>query len=278
MTFRIIRLALGATALALTATLPVVAQSVETRGVVQRVDVPSSTVYFTDGRIARIAPGSRLTVDDRPITLADVQPGWTLVIPAAVVATAPSVVVATPPPAQSARPPVDATGVVSRVDPQNGTIVLEDGRVLQATGRTTIWQPVPIGDVKPGASVYMRNAQPLDFRPGATTPPAGSARFQGATTAPAGSVRYQMGTVRGVDGSRVMLSDGGVVDVAPGARLESNGRALTVRDLRPGDEIVISVPPDSSLTVVSDSASALPAQAYVVTTREVYVVRRPQAP
>src|SRR5919108_1020788 len=88
MTFRIIRLALGATALALTATLPVVAQSVETRGVVQRVDVPSSTVYFTDGRIARIAPGSRLTVDDRPITLADVQPGWTLVIPAAVVATA----------------------------------------------------------------------------------------------------------------------------------------------------------------------------------------------
>jgi hypothetical protein len=89
-----------------------------------------------------------------------------------------------------------------------------------------------------------------------------------------------MGTVRGVDGSRVILSDGGGVDVALGARLESNGRSLTVRDLRPGDEIVIAVPPDSTLTVVSDSASAsaLPAQAYVVTTHQVYVVRRPQAP
>ena len=40
--------------------------------------------------------------------------------------------------------PVDATGVVSRVDPQAGTITLQDGRVLHVTPRTTLWQPVPM--------------------------------------------------------------------------------------------------------------------------------------
>ena len=63
------------------------------------------------------------------------------VVPGVAASAPPSVVVAAPAPTRPAAPPVDATGVVSRVDPQTGTIVLEDGRVLQATGRTTIWQP-----------------------------------------------------------------------------------------------------------------------------------------
>ena len=50
MTSRTIRLALGVTALALAAALPASAQSVETRGVVQRVDTSAGIVYFTDGR------------------------------------------------------------------------------------------------------------------------------------------------------------------------------------------------------------------------------------
>src|SRR5437762_3564241 len=142
MTFRTIRVAAGAAALALAATLPVVAQSVETRGTVQRVDVHSPPVSFPDGRTVRTGPGPRLTVDGRAVSLADVQPGWTLVVPGVAASAPPSVVVAAPAPTRPAAPPVDATGVVSRVDPQTGTIVLEDGRVLQATGRTTIWQPV----------------------------------------------------------------------------------------------------------------------------------------
>src|SRR5437868_9348578 len=76
MTSRTIRLALGVTTLALAAALPASAQSVETRGVVQRVDTSAGIVYFTDGRTVRLEPGSRLTVDGRAVTLAEGQPGW----------------------------------------------------------------------------------------------------------------------------------------------------------------------------------------------------------
>ena len=180
-----------AAALTLAAVLPAAAESTETRGIVQRVDVPSATVYFTDGRLVHLEPGSTLTVNGQAVNLADVQPGWNLVIPGAVVVSPPGVVgtpspsVVVAPPSSAAagtlRTPVDATGVVSRVDPQTGMIVLEDGRVLQATGRTTVWQPVPLGDVKPGASVYVRNANPVDFRPTAA-PPVGTARFEDDST------------------------------------------------------------------------------------------------
>src|SRR5437764_871743 len=60
---------------------------------------------------------------------------------------------------------VDATGVVSRVDPQAGTITLQDGRVLHVTPRTTLWQPVPMTSVTPGASIHVRGGAPIDFRP-----------------------------------------------------------------------------------------------------------------
>lgn len=169
--------ALGVTVFTLTMVPTASAQAAETRGVVQRVDTAAGIVYFTDGRTVRLEPGSRLTVDGRPVTLADVQPGWTLIVPGVVAAAPPSVVVAPPPATRTPRTPVDATGVVSRVDPVTGTIVLEDGRVLQATGRTTIWQPVGVTELKPGASVYMRNADPVDYRP-AGSPPVGSVRFQ----------------------------------------------------------------------------------------------------
>jgi len=194
MTSRTIRYALGVAALALAATLPASAQSAETRGVVQRVDTAAGIVYFTDGRTVRLEPGSRLTVDGRVVTLNDVQPGWTLVIPGVAATPSPSVIVAAPAPPVPApapapvpaprapRTPVDVTGVVSRIDTATGTIVLEDGGVLQTSGRTTIWQPVGVTELKPGASIYMRNADPVDYRPAGTspagTPPTGSPQFQ----------------------------------------------------------------------------------------------------
>jgi Cu/Ag efflux protein CusF len=157
------------------------AQGDETRGVVQRVDVPSGTVYFTDGRTVRLDPGARLFVGSRQVQLADVQPGWTLVIPAPVGAAgaaagspatgpAPSTAVTAgpvlvQPDGSGTRAPIDATGVIARVDSQTGTITLQDGRVLRLTGRTTIWQPAPMTSLTPGASVYVRNAEPLDYRP-----------------------------------------------------------------------------------------------------------------
>jgi hypothetical protein len=259
MTLRSLCAALGLAALTLAAGLPAVAQSVETRGVVQRVDVASGTVYFTDGRTVRLEPGSKLAVDGRPVSLADVQPGWTLVVPGVAAGTAPSVTaIATPPPARPVAPPVDATGVVSRVDPQTGTVVLEDGRVLQATGRTTIWQSVPLSALKPGTSVHMRNAEALDFRPGGTPTPTG-------TATPAGTSRFSMGTVSRVDpAGKLLLSDGTVVPLTPGTRVDMNGQTLMITDLRPGDEVVIG--------------GALPGAALVAVPLEVHVVRRSEAP
>jgi Cu/Ag efflux protein CusF len=260
MAYRIFRLAIVTAALALGATSAVVAQGTETRGIVQRVDVPSGTVYFTDGRIVNLDAGARLSVDGRPVSLADVQPGWTLIVPAAAARSA-APVVAVPAPAW---PPVDATGVVSRVDPVSGTITLEDGRVLRVTDRTSVWQPVPVTGVRPGAAVHVRGGEPVDFRPGAA----------------AGGVRYQMGTVGSVDatGRRVTLTDGSVVHLAPGSRIETDGRSLAITELRAGDEVVVGVPAGSTVSVASAGASALPARAYVIESTTLYVVRRPQSP
>ncbi|HET7342883.1 MAG TPA: hypothetical protein VFL90_15570 [Methylomirabilota bacterium] len=272
MTSRIIRLAIVAAMLALAAPAGAIAQGGETRGIVQRVDVPGATVYFTDGRSVRLNQGARLFVGSREVQLAEVQPGWTLVVPAGTSSAGPVLLNPAPTatvtaPETPARPPVDATGVVSSVDPQTGTITLQDGRVLRATGRTTIWQPVPLTSVTPGASVYVRNGEPVDFRP-AAGPPSNLRQFR-------------MGTVSAVDAgqSEIRLSDGTTLRVPPGAHVQLNGQSLAVSALRPGDEIVVGVPTGSAVSVQSGGAlSALPAQVLMIEGDWIYVVRRPQAP
>jgi len=282
------------------------AQTSEIRGTVQRVDVSSGTVYFTDGRAVKLDPQTRLYVGSREVRLADVQPGWTFVsstattTPGGVVvypcappvsvsgtpssASSTSASTATPASVPSVPPPtmapttsrIDATGVVANVDAATGTITLQDGRVIRMVPGTTVWQPVSIGGVVPGASVFVRSAQPLDFRPSGA-PPAGS------TTVPPGTRPFQMGTVSNVDASnaRVVLSDGTVVHLRPGSRLTFNGQSMTISDLRPGDEVVVGVPASSPVAVTSTgpALSALPRQTLGVTEGEhLYVVRRPQSP
>ena len=73
----------------------------------------------------------------------------------------------------------DATGIVASVDSRTGTVTLQDGRVVRVTPGTTVWQPVTIGSVMPGASVFVRNAEALDFRP--ATPSAVSQPYQMGT-------------------------------------------------------------------------------------------------
>jgi Cu/Ag efflux protein CusF len=268
------------------------AQSTEVRGVVQRVDVANRTVYFTDNRTVTLDPGARLFVGNREVQLADVQPGWTLLLlPATAAAPAPPVTqspapapapTVAQPPAQPASvtsvppayPAIDATGVVAQVDRQAGTITLQDGRVLHVTGRTTIWQPLTLGSVTPGASVYVRHGEAVDFRPGATAQPAPGAR------------RFQMGTVSSVDAgnARVVLNDGSIVHVRPGTRVDYDGRVITLAELRPGDEVVIRVPAGEAVTVTSSPAvvgGALPRQTVegvVIEGDALYVVRRAQSP
>ena len=261
------------------------AQAAEIRGTVQRVDVTSGIVYLTDGRAVRVDPGTRLYADGREVRLADIKPGWTFVSSNAVAApgavatpgaVAPGTVVTQPvtPPAQStasstamAAPGsarVDATGVVASVDPRSGTITLQDGRVVRMSSGTTLWQPVTIGSIAPGASLFVRNAEPLDFRP-ASAPQNRS---------------YQMGTVSSVDASnaRVILSDGTIVHMSPGSRIMFNGQPLAIASLHPGDEIAVAVPV-TTVTPGASGVSALPRQtAGIMETDYLYIVRRPQSP
>lgn len=243
------------------------AQVPETRGTVQRVDTLTRTIYFTDGRTLRLDPTTRLYVGNREVRLTDVQPGWILATAGPTVA--PGTVVAQPiAPSGAPVSAVDATGIVGQVDPRTGTITLQDGRIVRVTPGTTVWQPVTIGSVMPGASVFVRNAEPLDFRP--ATPPAAARSFQ-------------MGTVSSVDAANahVTLSDGTVIHLRPGTHATFNGQTIALGDLRAGDEVVVGVPAGSAVTVApaGPAVSALPARAVgVIEGDYLYVVRRPQAP
>ena len=246
------------------------AQNPEIRGTVQRVDVPSGTVFLTDGRAVRLDPGTRIYAGTREIRLADVQPGWLFV--SSGTAATPGTVMAQPPvapvaPAAPALSRIDATGTVASVDPRTGTITLQDGRTVRVTPGTTLWQPVTIGSVAPGASVFVRNAEAVDFR---------------STSVPANRP-FLMGTVSSIDASnaRVVLSDGTVVHMRPGSRVMFNDQPLAVTALRPGDEVVIGVPTGSTVALAptGPAVSALPRQAVGIIEGEyLYVVRRPQAP
>jgi Cu/Ag efflux protein CusF len=250
------------------------AQVAEIKGTVQRVDAPNGMIYFTDGRTMRLEPGTRLYVGNREVRLADVQPGWVLSTSPATVApgtivvqpSAPPPVAVSPAPraVAPAGPSVDATGVVASVDSRTGMITLQDGRIVRVTPGTTVWQPVTIGSVMPGASVFVRNAEPLDFRP---------------ATMPAASQPWRMGTVTSVDSatSRVILSDGTIVQLRPGTQATFDGRTLAITELRPGDEIIVGVPASGS--VVATGASAMPRQVVgVIEGSSIQVVRRPQSP
>jgi hypothetical protein len=245
------------------------AQVSEIKGTVQRVDVPTGMIYFTDGRTMKLDPAARLYVGNREVRLADIEPGWILMTSGPAVAPGTIVVQPTAPSRALTQAPtaaVDATGIVTSVDPRTGTITLQDGRVVRVTPGTTVWQPVTIGSVMPGASVFVRNAEPLDFRPG---------------TAPAASRPFQMGTVASVDpsSSRVVLSDGTVVQLRPGTHATFNGQPLAVTELRPGDEIIVGLPAGSSVTAAGPRVSALPRQAMgVIEGESIQVVRRTQAP
>jgi hypothetical protein len=245
------------------------AQVTEVKGTVQRVDVPTGTIYFTDGRTMTLQPGSRIFVGDREVRLADVEPGWTLVTSAPTTAPGSDTAPPTIPARGHTQAPaaVDATGIVASVDPRTGLITLQDGRVVRVTPGTTVWQPVTVGSVMPGASVFVRNAEPLDFRPG--------------TAMPSASRSYQMGTVRSYDSAtqRVILSDGTIVQLRPGTQATFNGQPLPMADLRPGDEIIVGLPAGTSVAATDPAASALPRQAVgVIQGESIYVVRRVQSP
>ena len=135
------------------------------------------------------------------------------------------VTVVTPPSGSS----VDATGIVSHVDPATGTITLQDGRVLRSTSGTVIWQPSTIHGLRPGTHVLVRDAVPLGVQP----------------TQSAGPPEWRMGTVRSIDRAAgvVVLSDGTVVRVGPNAIVRRGNERLVLDQLMPGTEVVVRTVP-----------------------------------
>ena len=251
-----------------------IAQVSEVKGTVQRVDASTGMVYFTDGRTMRLDPNTRIFVGNREVRLSQIEPGWILVTAGPSVAPG-SVVVqsATPAPALAQPTGIDATGIVASVDARTGTVTLQDGRVVRVTPGSTVWQPVTIGSVMPGASVFVRNAEPLDFRP--TAAPAAS-----PTAAPLVGRPYQMGTISTTDPTRpqIVLSDGTIVQLRPGGRVTLTGQPIALTALRPGDEIIVGLPAGST-AVTGQGPSALPRSAMgIVQAENIYVVRRPQTP
>jgi len=121
--------------------------------------------------------------------------------------------------------PVDATGVVARVDPSTGTITLEDGRVLRTNAGTVVWQPTTLDTLRPGTQVLVHGAAPVGVDRAATAP----------------TLEWRMGTVRTVDtpASQIVLTDNTVVRVAPSAYLHRGADRLALEQIAPGSEVVI---------------------------------------
>jgi Domain of unknown function (DUF5666) len=271
------RIGLAACALSLLIATAAWAQAGAISGIVTHVDPATRIVYFADGRWIRLEPATKLTVDGREATIEALRPGMTLVVwerTAAPVQTSPPV--SMPPP----HSPIDASGVVVKVDEQTKVITFQDGRMVQVTDRTRIWQqPASVGALRPGTQVFVHNAQPI--------------AYQIAPGSAAGG-RYLMGTVVRVDpaSSVAVLSDGTLVRIAPATTLRMDNQPLTLQQLQPGDQVVVWQRNHVGPVVVTpgagqipagqsaDSPSALPRQDLYVTidAHEIVVVRRPQAP
>jgi hypothetical protein len=270
----------------------------EVRGVVSRVDPVNRNVYFTDGRVIHLTPGSTLTIDGKPGRLESVTPGMSLVLfpagtstttvttvtqPVQVVPAPAPAVVAPAPVTLPAPAPVNVTGTIARTDPLSQTITFQDGRIVKIGPHTMVWQQAPaISSLLPGAQVFVRDAVPVGYLPSGA-----------ASALPPG--QWMMGTVSRVEPAtqQIVLGNGAVVYVGPSATVRSGSERVAITHLRPGDEILVqmrpvTVAPSSGVTVLapvpttSDRyvGSALPYQTYGVTRIEasdVQVMWSPQS-
>jgi hypothetical protein len=270
--------AIAITACALTLAVGTAAWAERVSGQVQRIDAASGIVHFTDGRIVHLEPNAVITVDGRTVAFDQLRPGMNVVL-----GERPGVVTALPPQAWAGHPPIDATGRVARVDQQTGTVTFDDGRSVRVGPDRYVWEPRRLQAVRPGDQIFVSNAQPVGYQ------------AAGVVTSP--SHRSYLGTVASVDQSKahVVLRDGRVVRVTPQTRMSMGDRAMLITDLRPGDELVVTVlepqpvvgiPATQPGAVVvdreRDGASALPRGVFggaaFIDASDVKIIRRPEAP
>jgi hypothetical protein len=249
----------------------------EIRGVVSSIDPATRTIYFTDGRIVQLKPGSTLLINGQPVVLESVRPGATLVMlqpgttTTVTTVTQQSQVVAQPVPAPlPVASPVNVTGTIARVDPMTQTLTFQDGRMVKVTAQTMVWQQTPaISSLQPGTQVFVSNATPVGYLPSGPV-----------STLP--STPWVMGTVSRVEPStqQIVLSDGTIIQVGPTGTVRMGNERVAFTRLRPGDEIVIQTrpvvvtqtpayvaPSNVTVTTVQSGAdryagSALPYQSY----------------
>jgi hypothetical protein len=161
--------------------------------------------------------------------------------PPPTVASVPGPAVAAPIPGH---PPVDATGIVASVDTTNGVVYFKDGRAMKLTGQSKVLKAVETATVRPGEQVVVRNVLPVGV--------------QAASKGSRVGKRQKMSTVASVDRQNqiVHMTDGSAVRVTPSTAMHmgTEGAAIVLADLRPGDELIIVVA--DATPSASDAASA----------------------
>jgi Cu/Ag efflux protein CusF len=272
---------LSSAMLALLLAVPAWAQSDvagEVRGTVQHIDPVARTVTFTDGNTVHLDPGATITMDGREVTIQELREGSAVAIRHQ---QKEGRQLAQPRQDQFgqqrlAHPPVSASGEVASIDKQDRTITFADGRVMRLSPEGDVWQATRLDQVRPGTRVFVREAEPL--------------AFQGVT----GDTR--MATVVEVDRAnrRLVLHDGTTVRVDDQTKLIMGEGTFAMDEIRPGDEVVISVrpgearPADAPVTADvrrptvdrdADVAAALPRfERATIDASEIRLMRRPQAP
>jgi len=203
------------------ATTVAFAQETRISGTVSNVDTTTRTIYFADGSVVRLNQAAVITSDGRQVALESLRPGSSATVVSMAQGT-PSVATA---PIPTGPVTTAVTGTVARVDPQSRVITLQDGRAIQLTTQSFVWQAAPIGSIQPGAQIYVPDAQPLAMAP------------QWPVAAPEAPVT---GIVRGVDRNNwlIALNDGNYIKVLPETRLQNSaGTPMSIYDVRSGDQI-----------------------------------------
>jgi hypothetical protein len=252
-------------------------------GTVSYVDPVAKTITFTDGRVVQFDPRSRIFINGREVTFGDVRPGVVVMLNP----SAPSSTVVLPGPTQqtavaipSAAAPVDVSGTITSIDRRTGILTLHDGRMLRLSEQGQVWQLVSPDSLRPGAHVLLSKAYPVGFRTSAAAP------------AWSNDPNVTMGRIVNVDpgGSLVLLSDGTAVRLNSSTTMQvPGGQTVTIRDLKPGDEVVVHLRQPAGVastqtfvptgTVTSGSAVAPGWQGYraIVDADQVVVIRYPEA-
>lgn len=244
------------------------------RGTVVRIDQPAGVIMLDDGRMVQAGTGTTILVGERPMALADVQPGARVVIRKQVLSQGTPALVN--PPAQQRRSTAEpatgttvtraprtqaavdpVTGTVVRIDEPNRVVVLDDNRMYRLTEDGAVLvdnQPVALATVRPGTRVKVRSGQPVELREGqyvVIMPPPGAASV--TTPAPGTTVTtiqqpgavsdaVVTGTVSRVDvpANVIVLSDGRMVQTGPSTVILVDQRPMHIADLRPGTPVTIT--------------------------------------